>query len=94
MFELVPISVTSCSEDEAPRAGFGQRKQQQGGFGQRRPLSQTHEIGEIDADIAGMRRRMPGAGSMSLMQKGVGNWERHTKGIGAKLLLQVRIISG
>lgn len=23
------------------------------------------------------------------MQKGVGNWEKHTKGIGAKLLLQM-----
>lgn len=25
------------------------------------------------------------------MTKGVGNWEKHTKGIGAKLLLQVCI---
>ncbi|KAL0268830.1 UNVERIFIED_CONTAM: hypothetical protein PYX00_010643 [Menopon gallinae] len=39
-------------------------------------------------EIAGMRRKTHKIDA-TLMQKGVGNWEKHTKGIGAKLLLQM-----
>jgi hypothetical protein len=76
------------SEEEIPRAGFGQQKHK-GVYGKRRPLAQS-KLSEIDSEIAGMRRRMPGTSSVQQMQKGVGDWERHTKGIGAKLLLQVK----
>lgn len=40
--------------------------------------------------MAGFRQLGYKEQSTSLMDKGVGNWEKHTKGIGAKLLLQVR----
>lgn len=40
-----------------------------------------------DADIAGFRTRT--RADPALTNQGVGNWERHTKGIGAKLLLQM-----
>lgn len=43
---------------------------------------------DIDGDIAGLRRKKYEQ-STTLISKGVGNWEKHTKGIGAKLLLQV-----
>lgn len=39
-------------------------------------------------EIAGMRKKK-NFFDRSLIQKGVGNWEKHTKGIGAKLLLQM-----
>lgn len=42
----------------------------------------------IDGDIAGLRKKRTPL-NPALMQKGVGNWEKHTKGIGAKLLLQM-----
>ncbi|XP_067004991.2 tuftelin-interacting protein 11 [Anabrus simplex] len=43
---------------------------------------------EIDGDIAGLRKKKTPL-NPALIQKGVGEWERHTKGIGAKLLLQM-----
>uniref|UniRef100_A0A8D8YMB8 Tuftelin-interacting protein 11 n=1 Tax=Cacopsylla melanoneura TaxID=428564 RepID=A0A8D8YMB8_9HEMI len=44
----------------------------------------------IDGDIAGLRKKSQTAPvSSTLSNKGVGNWEKHTKGIGAKLLLQM-----
>lgn len=45
-------------------------------------------IKNIDGDIAGLRKKRPQFNPV-LTKKGVGHWERHTKGIGAKLLLQV-----
>lgn len=75
--------------------GFGKRSAFSGGSKQK-PLragfgsgSAGSNFSEIDSDIAGMRRKGFDGASKSLQQKGVGNWERHTKGIGAKLLLQV-----
>lgn len=43
---------------------------------------------EITGDIAGLRRKKD-ASQSTLTDRGVGNWEKHTKGIGAKLLLQM-----
>lgn len=40
---------------------------------------------EITADIAGMRTKS----HQTFVNQGVGQWEKHTKGIGAKLLLQM-----
>jgi hypothetical protein len=67
---------SGSSSKQKTRAGFGS-----GSVGP--------NFAEIDSDIAGMRRKGFDVASKSLIQKGVGNWERHTKGIGAKLLLQV-----
>ncbi|XP_057669177.1 tuftelin-interacting protein 11 isoform X1 [Diorhabda carinulata] len=44
-------------------------------------------VTEINTDIAGMRTKS--TVNQSLINKGVGHWEKHTKGIGAKLLLQM-----
>lgn len=41
---------------------------------------------EITGDIAGLRVKK---NHSNLSDRGVGNWEKHTKGIGAKLLLQM-----
>ncbi|XP_044753287.1 septin-interacting protein 1 [Coccinella septempunctata] len=41
---------------------------------------------EITGDIAGLRTKKSTSHS-TLIERGVGNWEKHTKGIGAKLLL-------
>lgn len=46
-------------------------------------------MGQIDGDIAGLRKKRSQF-NPALANKGVGKWEQHTKGIGAKLLLQVR----
>lgn len=54
-------------------------------FGRSQTQTQS-TVTEITGDIAGLRRKNHGT---SLMNKGVGNWEKHTKGIGAKLLLQM-----
>lgn len=43
-----------------------------------------------DGDIAGLRKKKQKVNPL-LMQTGMGSWEVHTKGIGAKLLLQVYI---
>lgn len=42
----------------------------------------------IEGEIAGLRRQKTQFNPV-LAKKGVGKWEQHTKGIGAKLLLQV-----
>jgi hypothetical protein len=42
----------------------------------------------IDGEIAGLRKKRP-VFNPTLINKGVGSWEKHTRGIGAKLLLQV-----
>jgi tuftelin-interacting protein 11 len=65
-------------------SGSSSKQKTRAGFGSAGP-----NLAEIDSDIAGMRRKGFDVASKSLIQKGVGNWERHTKGIGAKLLLQV-----
>lgn len=43
-----------------------------------------------DGDIAGLRKKKHKVNPL-LMQSGMGSWEVYTKGIGAKLLLQVYI---
>ncbi|XP_071447563.1 tuftelin-interacting protein 11 [Hetaerina americana] len=43
----------------------------------------------IEGEIAGLRRRGAMVINSTLTQRGVGHWEKHTKGIGAKLLLQM-----
>lgn len=43
---------------------------------------------DIDQELAGLRKKRSQVNS-SLMNKGLGDWEKHTKGIGAKLLLGV-----
>ncbi|VEN36157.1 unnamed protein product [Callosobruchus maculatus] len=68
---------SSDSEDEIPvRAGFGSGK------------ATKSSVTEITGEIAGLRRKGV-AVNQTLMKQGVGNWEKHTKGIGAKLLLQM-----
>lgn len=42
----------------------------------------------LDSDIAGLRKKRNQLNPL-LMKSGMGSWEVHTKGIGAKLLLQV-----
>jgi hypothetical protein len=42
----------------------------------------------IDGEIAGLRKKRP-VFNQTLINKGMGSWEKHTRGIGAKLLLQV-----
>lgn len=46
-------------------------------------------LSEMQGDIAGLRSKGSLAGNKSLINQGVGNWEKYTKGIGAKLLLQM-----
>ncbi|XP_050294464.1 septin-interacting protein 1 [Anthonomus grandis grandis] len=72
---------SSDSEEEMPsRIGFGSsRKSSQ-------PPQQS-TVTEVISDIAGFRTR--NKVDPSLINQGMGNWEKHTKGIGAKLLLQM-----
>jgi hypothetical protein len=42
----------------------------------------------LDGEIAGLRKKRP-VFNPALINKGMGSWEKHTRGIGAKLLLQV-----
>lgn len=42
----------------------------------------------LDSDIAGLRKKRNQINPL-LLDRGMGSWEVHTKGIGAKLLLQV-----
>ncbi|CAH1104934.1 unnamed protein product [Psylliodes chrysocephalus] len=68
------------SETDVPvRSGFGM------GTSKKQPTQST--MTEINADIAGLRTKS--AVNPALINKGVGHWEKHTKGIGAKLLLQM-----
>lgn len=57
------------------RAGFGRQKQS--------------NVTEIIGDIAGFRSKNRTQLDPTMMKQGVGHWEKHTKGIGAKLLLQM-----
>ncbi|XP_030760985.1 septin-interacting protein 1 isoform X2 [Sitophilus oryzae] len=69
---------SSDSDDEVvPRRGFGVQG--------REPTQST--VTEVTSDIAGFRTRSKP--DQSLINRGMGNWEKHTKGIGAKLLLQM-----
>lgn len=43
---------------------------------------------DIDQEVAGLRKKRSQVNSR-LIDKGLGDWEKHTKGIGAKLLLGV-----
>lgn len=43
---------------------------------------------DIDQELAGLRKKRSQVNS-SIINKGLGEWEKHTKGIGAKLLLGV-----
>lgn len=56
------------------------------GFGVKQQTQST--VTEVTGDIAGMRNKR-GPPNTTLINQGVGNWEKHTKGIGAKLLLQM-----
>ncbi|XP_059486517.1 septin-interacting protein 1 [Neocloeon triangulifer] len=78
---------SSSEEEQMPRAGFGKRSGL-GGSSKRSGFGAGPSF-EIDGDIAGLRKRGPDMASRKLIQKGVGSWEKHTKGIGAKLLLQM-----
>lgn len=49
--------------------------------------SSQSTVTEITGDIAGLRRK--NTLNPTLINQGVGHWEKHTKGIGAKLLLQM-----
>jgi tuftelin-interacting protein 11 len=66
----------SESEEEGPRRGLGK-------FESRR----QHGL-NLDGEIAGLRKKRL-ALNPTIMNKGMGTWEKHTRGIGAKLLLQV-----
>lgn len=67
---------SSDSDSDVPskRAGFGKQQTKS-------------TVTEITGDIAGLRRQK--TSNPVFANKGVGNWEKHTKGIGAKLLLQM-----
>lgn len=43
---------------------------------------------DIDQELAGLRKKRSQVNS-AVINKGLGEWEKHTKGIGAKLLLGV-----
>lgn len=43
---------------------------------------------DIDQELAGLRKKQSNVNAR-IMNKGLGDWEKHTKGIGAKLLLGV-----
>ncbi|CAB3360945.1 Hypothetical predicted protein [Cloeon dipterum] len=84
-----PHQNTSSDEEPSHRSGLGKRsgfagssKSGRSGFGASRNF-------EMDADIAGLRKKGVDMASRNMMQKGVGSWEKHTKGIGAKLLMQM-----
>ncbi|RZB66647.1 sip1/TFIP11 interacting protein [Asbolus verrucosus] len=79
----------SGSDDERPTTSFKSKNSSsesdeelpRPGFG-----GAQSTVTEITGDIAGLRNKTNKSGSNL---KGMGNWERHTKGIGAKLLLQM-----
>lgn len=51
------------------------------------------DLGEFnESSMAGFRKAGHKEKNTVLIEKGVGNWEKHTKGIGAKLLLQVSVL--
>jgi tuftelin-interacting protein 11 len=50
--------------------------------------SQKRCVSNLDGEIAGPRKKRPVL-NPALINKGMGSWEKHTRGIGAKLLLQM-----
>ncbi|XP_012225804.1 tuftelin-interacting protein 11 [Linepithema humile] len=52
------------------------------------PKSRSSFTLSLESDIAGLRKKRSQVNSL-LMKSGMGSWEVHTKGIGAKLLLQM-----
>lgn len=58
------------------------------GFGTTKSKKSSEStVTEVTGDIAGLRRK--NTLNPALINQGVGHWEKHTKGIGAKLLLQM-----
>lgn len=57
------------------------------GFGASSSQNQVN-YAEMTGEIAGMRKKNTGKNPV-LVNQGIGNWEKNTKGIGAKLLLQM-----
>lgn len=54
------------------------------------PSYKSDILSSITGEIAGLRKKSSTTKfNPVLSQRGVGTWEQHTKGIGAKLLLQV-----
>nr|CAD7258217.1 unnamed protein product [Timema shepardi] len=53
-----------------------------------RSSKSRHQEVEVQGEIAGLRKKRQPINT-ALISQGVGGWERHTKGIGAKLLLQM-----
>lgn len=71
---------SSSDEDEPPRPGTVTKNLTCNYFG-------VLGFGGTDSgDIAGLRSK---SNTQATNFKGMGNWEKHTKGIGAKLLLQM-----
>lgn len=50
--------------------------------------SEKQRLLNFDGEIAGLRKKRP-VFNPALINKGMGSWEKHTRGIGAKLLLQM-----
>ncbi|KAF5302324.1 hypothetical protein FQA39_LY10363 [Lamprigera yunnana] len=76
-FKVENSSSDSESENRTTRTGFGNQK-----------VNNQSTVTEVMGDIAGLRKSNSRT-NQTLIKKGVGNWEKHTKGIGAKLLLQM-----
>lgn len=77
-FKVENSSSDSDTESQKPRAGFG---------GIHKVRNQS-TVTEVTGDIAGLRKSNSHINQM-MKKKGVADWEKHTKGIGAKLLLQM-----
>ena len=71
---LININYISSESDDQERPSFS-------------GASQSHNFYH-DGDIAGLRKKRTPV-VPDLMRQGVGTWETHTKGIGAKLLLKM-----
>ncbi|XP_066146544.1 septin-interacting protein 1 [Euwallacea fornicatus] len=70
---------SDSDEEMAPRLGFGASRN-------KNPPQQSI-VTETTGEIAGFRTK--NKVDPALINQGMGNWEKHTKGIGAKLLLQM-----
>ncbi|BES97401.1 Septin-interacting protein 1 [Nesidiocoris tenuis] len=69
-----PYDITD-SDEEQPKVSFKKKT--------------FDPMAGIPEEIAGMRKKKSFQHNPVLAQRGVGTWEKHTKGIGAKLLLQM-----
>ncbi|XP_065213780.1 septin-interacting protein 1 [Planococcus citri] len=74
-----PEIVSDSSEEELVRPSFGRKN--------RPSFPDFNEFNP--SEMAGFRKATHKDPNITLVDKGVGNWEKHTKGIGAKLLLQM-----